>query len=207
MTSLAFEFSTDRRAVAIARDGLILAQSLLERVRETPLPSLVDRVLKEGGLQPRQIDRLVVGLGPGSYTGVRLAISFVQGWHLGLGTEVVGLSSLEALAAASEYLEGRTLLAVDAQRGEYAVARAESGRLTEPPLLCSLDDIKAQMGLGLRVAGPDLGITLPGAVALHPKATWLAVMADQCAPTPPERLAPVYLREAAFVKAPTPRSL
>ncbi len=207
MTSLAFEFSTDRRTVAIARDGLILAQSLLERVRETPLPSLVDQVLKEGGLQPIQIDRLVVGLGPGSYTGVRLAISFVQGWHLGQGTAVVGLSSLEALAAAAKHLDGRTLLAVDAQRGEYAVAMTESGHLTEPPRLCSLDDIKAQMGLGLRVAGPDLGITLPGAVALHPEATWLAVMADQCAPTPPERLAPVYLREAAFVKAPTPRSL
>ncbi|MBM3902149.1 MAG: tRNA (adenosine(37)-N6)-threonylcarbamoyltransferase complex dimerization subunit type 1 TsaB [Verrucomicrobia bacterium] len=207
MTSLAFEFSTDRRTIAIARDGLLLAQSLLERVRETPLAALVDRVLSESGLQPREIDRLVVGLGPGSYTGVRLAISLAQGWHLGLRTEVVGLSSLEALAAASEHLEGRTLLAVDAQRGEYAVARAESGRLMEPPRLCCLDDIKAQMGLGLRVAGPDLGLALPGVVALHPEATWLAVMADQCAPTAPERLAPVYLREAAFVKAPAPRSL
>ena len=205
MTSLAFEFSSDRRTVAIARDGKILAHTTLERVRETPLPSLVAKTLADCGVQPEGIDRLVVGLGPGSYTGVRLAISFVQGWHLGRGTPVVAVSSLEALASAAQHLQGCTLLAVDAQRGEYAVARAESGRLLEPPRLCSLDDIKSQMGSGLRVAGPDLGPALPDAIALHPEATWLALEADRRTPTPPEELAPVYLREASFVKAPAPR--
>lgn len=207
MTSLAFEFSSDRRTVAIARDGKILAHTTLERVRETPLPSLVAKTLADCGVQPEGIDRLVVGLGPGSYTGVRLAISFVQGWHLGQGTPVVAVSSLEALAAAAQQLQGCTLLAVDAQRGEYAVARAESGRLLEPPRLCSLDDIKSRMGSGLRVAGPDLGTALPDAIALHPEATWLALEADRRTPTPPEELAPVYLREASFVKAPAPRSV
>jgi tRNA threonylcarbamoyladenosine biosynthesis protein TsaB len=206
MTSLAFEFSSDRRTVAIARGGRILSCTTLERVRETPLPSLVAQVLTDAKVQSQDIDRLVVGLGPGSYTGVRLAISFAQGWHLGLGTPVVGISSLDALAAAAQDLAGVTLLAVDAQRGEYAVARAEGGRLTEPPRLCSLDDIKTQMGLGLRVAGPDLGPSVPGAIALHPEATWLSLQSDQHMPTPPEHLAPVYLREASFVKAPTPRS-
>lgn len=206
MTSLAFEFSSDRRTVAIARDGRILSRTTLERVRETPLPSLVARVLTDARVQCHDVDQLVVGLGPGSYTGVRLAISFAQGWHLGRGTPVVGISSLDALAAAAKDLEGVTLLAVDAQRGEYAVARAESGRLLEPPRLSSSDDIKAQMGLGLRVGGPDLGPGLPGAMALHPEATWLALEADRRASTPPEQLAPVYLREACFVKAPAPRS-
>ena len=205
MTSLAFEFSSDRRTVAVARNGQLLAQSTLERLRETPLPSLVSSVLTEAGVQPRGIDRLVVGLGPGSYTGVRLAISFAQGWHLGLGAPVVGISSLEALAATAGQIGGVTLLAVDAQRGEYAVAKAESGRLLEPPRLCSLDDIKTQMGTGLRVAGPDLGRSLPDAIALHPEAAWLAHQADQHEPSPPEQLAAVYLREASFVKAPTPR--
>ena len=205
MTSLAFEFSSDRRTVAIARDGRILGHTTLERVRETPLPSLVDTVLVECGIQPGDIDRLVVGLGPGSYTGVRLAISFAQGWHLGFETPVVGIPSLEALAAA-QHLEGVTLLAVDAQRGEYAVAKAESGRLLEPPRLCSLDELKAQIGLGLRVAGPDLGPALPGAIELYPEATWLALQADRRDSVAPETLTPVYLREASFVKAPTPRS-
>lgn len=205
MTSLAFEFSTDRRTVAIAREGSILAHTTLERVRETPLPSLVSKVLTDAGVQPRDIDRLVVGLGPGSYTGVRLAISFAQGWHLGMGTPVIGIPSLEALAAAAKGLQGCTLLAVDAQRGEYAVARTEAGHLLEPPRLCSLDAIKTQMGLGLQVAGPDLGPALPDAIVLHPKATWLSLQADQHEPMSPEQLTPVYLREAAFVKAPTPR--
>ena len=82
-----------------------------------------------------------------------------------------------------------------------------SGRLLEPPRLCSLDDIKSQMGSGLRVAGPDLGPALPDAIALHPEATWLALEAERRTPTPPEDLAPVYLREASFVKAPAPRSV
>lgn len=206
MTSLAFEFSSDRRTVAVARERHVLAQTTLERVRETPLPSLVSRVLAEAGVHPRDVDRLVVGLGPGSYTGVRLAISFAQGWHLGLGTPVVGIPSLAALAAAAEHLEGVTLLAVDAQRGEYAVARTEAGRLLESPRLCSLDDIKTEMGQGLRVAGPDLGPALSDAMVLHPEARWLSLHEDGYAPTPPEELAAVYLREAAFVKAPTPRS-
>lgn len=206
MTSLAFEFSSDRRSVAIARDGQILGQTTLERVRETPLPSLVDTVLTGCGIQPRDIDRLVVGLGPGSYTGVRLAISFAQGWNLGLGTPVIGISSLESVAASARHFEGVTLLAVDAQRGEYAVAKSEGGRLLEPARLCSLDELKAQMKLGLRVAGPDLGPSLAGAIGLHPEATWLALQSDRRDPVAPETLAPVYLREASFVKAPTPRS-
>ena len=124
MTILGLEFSSERRGVALVRDGCVLAEKSQSEGRHTLAIRMIDAVLREAGVARGELDAIAVGLGPGSYTGVRLSISVAQGWQLATGIQVAGISSLSALAAGLE-LEERVVLAVEAQRGP--AGRAELG--------------------------------------------------------------------------------
>ena len=90
-------------------------------------------MLREAGLEREQIEVIAVGLGPGSYTGIRVAISIAQGWQLARGVKLLGVSSAECLAAQAqaEKIFGRVNVVIDAQRNEFYLAAYEisSGRL------------------------------------------------------------------------------
>jgi len=64
---------------------------------------------------------IAVGLGPGSYTGVRAAIALAQGWQLAREIKLLGVSSVEAIAvqAQAEKIFGRVNVVMDAQRNEF----------------------------------------------------------------------------------------
>lgn len=205
MTSLALEFSTDRRSAAVAVDGRLLAEVHHQGVLHTPRFQLVQSALEQAGVSRHDIGRLVIGLGPGSYTGIRMAISMAQGWQLGTGVATVGCPSLEALAVETRGCVGPILLAVDAQRGEFATAVAEDGQVRGPTELQSLDVLRQRQAAGWTIVGPEIAGSLPGAVTLFPRAATLAVAAAEWVAVPAERLAPIYLRDASFVKAPPPR--
>ena len=70
---------------------------------------------------------IAVGLGPGSYTGIRVAISMAQGWQLARGVKLLGVSSAECLAAQAqaEKIFGRVNVVIDAQRNEFYLATYE----------------------------------------------------------------------------------
>ncbi len=207
MTVLALEFSSDRRNVALVRDGELLAEAVHEVTRSTPVFALIADVLERARVAREAIECVAVGIGPGSYTGVRLAISVAQGWQLATGARVAGVSSFDSLAhvAAAAGLE-RVLLGVDAQRQEFAVAFAEGGHAVPPLRLASLAELKSHLADGGVVAGPEIPRLLGGGVELFPSAVVTAQLAESRAEfVPAETLAPVYLREAAFVKAPPPR--
>jgi tRNA threonylcarbamoyladenosine biosynthesis protein TsaB len=155
-------------------------------------------------VEREDVGQLVVGVGPGSYTGVRIAISAAQGWQLATGATCVGVNSLENLARS---VTDRILLAVDAQRGEFASAWAEAGRLLEPIRLRSKDELLGRLGQGEWVGGPDLERLLPGARPLFPTAAGALALAVNAVAVPAETLAPSYLREASFVKAPPTREI
>lgn len=206
MTILALEFSSDRRGVAVARDGAVLSRVIHEETRETPIFALIARALAEAGVDRGEVGRLAVGLGPGSYTGIRLAISVAQGWQLGTGVETVGVGSLDTMAAVANEPED-WLLAVDSQRNEYAVVEAAGGRLTGAIRLMSLMEVKVRLARHGRVAGPDAVLIEAGARPLFPDAAMLAQLAADRPSVPAETLTPVYLREASFTKAPPVRTL
>jgi tRNA threonylcarbamoyl adenosine modification protein YeaZ len=63
---------------------------------------LVEEALRQARCEREEIETIAVGLGPGSYTGIRGAIALAQGWQLGRGVNVIGLSSVECLAAGAE---------------------------------------------------------------------------------------------------------
>src|SRR5882672_5700400 len=128
MTILALEFSSEQRSVALARDGIVLSEAI-ERSggRTTNAFGLIEKALAQAKILREEIEVIAVGLGPGSYTGIRGAIALAQGWQLARGIKLLGVSSAEVLAAQAqaEKFFGRVNVVIDAQRGEFYLATWE----------------------------------------------------------------------------------
>ncbi len=137
------------------------------------LLGLVDEALRQAGWERDQIERIAVGVGPGSFTGVRVAIATAQGLMLGLQVDGVGVGSLRALAMGWEASDLRSRIVVrDARRDEYFVAAyAADGRELLPPCTVAQSDIQSfikqlilerpelssHIVLGTRLDGLDCG--------------------------------------------------
>ena len=117
MLILAFDTATDVAASALLDDDEVLgerwssARTLLEDV---------DALLRQASARPTDLDALVVGTGPGSFTGTRIGLAAARGLALALGIKGSGVSTLDALAAGAE----GSLPVIDARRGEVFVAGA-----------------------------------------------------------------------------------
>src|SRR5438093_12137718 len=129
MKILALEFSTDHRSVAVVEDDQVRGRARETGTRERRALGLVESALREAGLEREQVECLAVGLGPGSYSGIRSAIALAQGWQLARGTKLIGISSVEGLAAQAqrERIFGRVNIVIDAQRNEFYLASYEIG--------------------------------------------------------------------------------
>jgi tRNA threonylcarbamoyladenosine biosynthesis protein TsaB len=96
MLTLAFDTATQAATSALVDDGEVLG----ERVsRAQVLLEDVDALLRQGGAHPRDLDAVVVGVGPGSFTGVRIGLAAARGLALSLDLPGAGVSTLAALAA------------------------------------------------------------------------------------------------------------
>jgi tRNA threonylcarbamoyl adenosine modification protein YeaZ len=219
MKILALDFSTSQRSVAVVQplNGTVTAfQSEVVEVggRSTKTFSMIDRALAEAHLEREDIKCVAVGLGPGSYTGIRAAIAIAQGWQFARGIVLQGISSVEVLAAQahSEGVRGDVHIVVDAQRGEFYCATwhlSKAGRLeTEPLHIVPRGHIESLLAAGSQVFGPDLKRAFPRAGDLFPGALRLGQLAlGRSESLRGEQLVPVYLRETTFVKAPPPRQI
>ncbi len=115
MLVLAFDTATDVATSALVEDGRVLG----ERVGTARgLVGDVDELLAGEDATAADLDALVVGTGPGSFTSTRIGIAFARGLALGLDVQGVGVSTLDALAAAHPHARP----VVDARRGEVFVA-------------------------------------------------------------------------------------
>src|SRR5437016_5420085 len=95
---LAFDTATPVATSALLREGGVLG----ERVsRAAAVLADADELLRGAGFAPGDLDALVVGTGPGSFTGIRIGLAAARGLALALGIPVAGVSTLAALAAAS----------------------------------------------------------------------------------------------------------
>ncbi|MBI3316229.1 MAG: tRNA (adenosine(37)-N6)-threonylcarbamoyltransferase complex dimerization subunit type 1 TsaB [Candidatus Omnitrophica bacterium] len=90
---------------------------------------VIDRLFKKSGLKPAQVDGLAVGLGPGSFTGLRVGVTVTKVLGYALRKKVVGVSSLEAMAYAVKDFEGKIAVVLDAKRGNlYAALYEKKGK-------------------------------------------------------------------------------
>lgn len=97
---LCIETGTDICSVGLARDGelISLRESDQGRDHAKRLGVFVDELLRETGVMPDELDAVAVGKGPGSYTGLRIGVSFAKGLCYGLQIPLVAVCSLDALA-------------------------------------------------------------------------------------------------------------
>ncbi len=154
MRILAIDTATWRCSVALVEDGRVLA----ERGERTTsnhagtLPRLVDETLRAAGTTLLADDALAVTIGPGSFTGLRIALGFAKGLAYAGGHRLVGVPTLDALALVAPPQEGRLCAVLDARKREvYAGVYDGTGgalsRLGEPVAI-------AAETLASRLGGP-----------------------------------------------------
>ena len=209
MTILALEFSSDRRSVALARDGVVLAEAVEQTGgRATNAIGLIEQVLAAGRIAREEIEVVAVGLGPGSYTGIRAAIAVAQGWQLATGAKTLGVRSVDAVAAQAqaEKIFGAVNVVADAQRGEFYLSTWEissaSCREMEPLKIIGAAAVAEKRAAGEVCVGPV------AAKIIFPCAAAVARLAGERTDfVAGEALEPVYLRAVSFVKAPPSREV
>jgi len=174
--------------------------------------AMIQSALEAAGVDGREIECIGIGLGPGSYTGIRAGIALAQGWQLARNLKLLGISSVEAIAAQarSDGLRGAVNVVVDAQRGEFYLATWElsdaSARETQPLRIVGRDAIESLSAGGGLLIGPEVTKWFPAGRTIHPRASNLASLAATRADfVTGDKLEPIYLRETTFVKAPPPR--
>jgi tRNA threonylcarbamoyladenosine biosynthesis protein TsaB len=214
MKILALEFSSGQRSVAVldATRVSLAAAEVIESGERGPF-SMIEEALCQAGLDREQIQCIAIGLGPGSYTGIRSSIAIAQGWQLASKVQLLGIGSDEIIAeqCREEGLIGPVSVLIDAQRNEFYVGTFSiaSDQITsvEPLRLISEQGAQSLAQSDTFVAGPDAK-KLPGTRLIYPRAATLARMASgRNNFVSGEELTPIYLRATTFVKAPPPRVL
>lgn len=217
MMILAVEFSTERRSVALldARSAgcPLPVVSAEENARSVTAVQMTERVLAQAGVERERIQCLAVSLGPGSYAGVRGAITLAQGWQLARGISVLGLSVTDCLAAqmAARGHTGDLAIAIDAQRKEFYLAGYQiSGGIAQllmPLRIVPQAEVEAKVRQGVTVVGPQLERFFPEARSLFPDAGMLVTLAaGRTDFVSAQTLEPIYLRSPDFVKVTAQRS-
>lgn len=185
MLILAFDTATDVATSALVSDGEVLGERSSHAVT---LLEDVDALLRQAGAHTRDLEALAVGIGPGSFTGVRIGLSTARGLALGLGIPVAGVSTLDALAQGAP----GALPVIDARRREVFVPGAvlpPSDLEVEPGRLCVGSGALRYRDL-LEAKGADIP---PDADERHlPRARFHAQLAREFGPA--EDVEPLYLR-------------
>lgn len=134
MLILAFDTSGDVCSVALAGgdDGERIVTEYAfrhERRLTERLPHIIQFVLSDAGYTLNDVEGFVVGLGPGSFTGVRIGVTMAKSFALATGKPLVGVSSLDAVAAALVHVEMPVIVAVQTRRDYSIVAFYRRGEI------------------------------------------------------------------------------
>jgi len=192
MATLAIETSTARGSVAVWSGGeLIFNESFAaERRHSAALFSALERA--RGAVS--RIEQIAVGLGPGSYAGVRIAIAAGMGLQLALGARLVGIPSVAVLETGSPNF----LVAGDARRDMFYFAAIDSGACIDGPRLASENEVRLavdQFGTWPFYMSEKLAAFPTGTIAFPSAAVLARQAAEERSIVQTDDLDPIYLRE------------
>jgi tRNA threonylcarbamoyladenosine biosynthesis protein TsaB len=210
---LGFDTSTAATSVCLLRDDgeAFEVTPSDERLFEPPghareLMPAVARVMERAGLDYGQLDAIAVGVGPGTFTGLRIGVTSARALAHGTDLPLHPVSSLAALAEGIE--ADLRLPLIDAKRGELFGALFRDGEELWPPFAATPEEVAGRVGEGsltamavgdgslrfrevLEAAGIEIGPAGAHAVrALH-----VCRLASRVPASPPETVFPHYLRE------------
>jgi tRNA threonylcarbamoyladenosine biosynthesis protein TsaB len=180
---LCIETGTDVCSVGLVKDGrLILRESVDERDHARRVAVFTEEVLASAGIAASDLSAVAVSKGPGSYTGLRIGVSFAKGLCYGLGIPLIGVGSLESLcevainslpsALADGQREGSPLLIpmIDARRMEvYGQVFDAAGKALTAPEAWIVDEGSLS---GWRERGSDVYIFGSGAAKCREVLPW-----------------------------------
>jgi tRNA threonylcarbamoyladenosine biosynthesis protein TsaB len=217
---LAVDTTTEKESVAVADDGVVRGEIHLVVTDEHSrrLVPAIAFLLESLGIPRQGIDGYAVTTGPGSFTGLRVGLSTVQGLALATGAPCLGVSALDVLAERMRGAAPRLVAVVDAYRGQVfgaiydGEARLLLGPVAEPPerFVERVDGPAAWLGNAVERHRDVIVRARPDAV-FPARGLFLAgTLARLAAPrlaagegVPPRELRPQYLREADIRKSGT----
>jgi tRNA threonylcarbamoyl adenosine modification protein YeaZ len=126
------------------------------------LMAVIDQALADAGKDLPSVDRVAVVIGPGSFTGIRVGVAAARGFALSLGIECVGVTTLEALAAAylADHPDKPVVVAMDAKRDEiYAQTFSAEGTALNEAAALSADQVRGLV--------PDAAAGVTGSWSSH----------------------------------------
>lgn len=200
MIILALETSTRQASLAVWRDGEVVREWSF--CSERSHNSLLFAPLREAWAVAKP-DLMVVGTGPGSYAGVRVALAAALGVSLAKNVPLLGWPSLTAHALAAD-----GLMVGDARRGGFFLAELVGARLQGEPEIMTLEALARRLG-GRSAWTFDEVPCLPEVLTIKPSAGWLARRVAALSEAERSLLAgvtpePLYLRPP-FITTPRPR--
>jgi tRNA threonylcarbamoyladenosine biosynthesis protein TsaB len=134
MRILAIDTTTKFLTLAIYDNGRVAEYNLEtgNKLSSLLVPT-IKRALEALGLNPGDIDYFAAGIGPGSFTGIRLGLSAIKGFSLALDKPIIGVATLDALAMNAPLSDKKIITAIDAKRGLVysCVYKYKDGKLTK----------------------------------------------------------------------------
>ena len=183
MKIAAFDTSSKALTLAILEDETLLAQMTLniKKNHSITLTPAIDFLMNSLDMKPTDLDRIVVAQGPGSYTGLRMAVATAKTLAHTLKIELVGVSSL--LALVPEQVEGLVIPVMDARRNNVYAGFYQSGQSVRPEAHLPLAEV-------LEIAGvADQPVTFVGETAVFAEQIEAALPGVSVQPTLPDAAA------------------
>jgi tRNA threonylcarbamoyladenosine biosynthesis protein TsaB len=203
--------------VATALDGTIIASRILSEARRhaRDLAPAVGEMLRDAGWQPAEVSHVIVGLGPGSYTGLRVGIMSAKIFSYATKAVLIGVPTFETLAAAAFAEVDSVMVLADAQQNRvyhqcFGKSEADQPVELSPLRVLTTDELDTGSWPVSAVTGPGLyklARALPPALRPMPAPLWQAqpetllrlglarIAAGRI--DDPYRLLPIYLRPSA----------
>ena len=155
MYILAIDTSTDVCSVAILKDGEVLRE-ISQKVKtghSGTILQIIDNLFRNSGVNKKDINLIATGLGPGSFTGIRIGIATAKGLAAAINCEIRGVSTLYAVAANAPESDLHIMPVLDARKGEIYCALYDNKRLRlSPPVNIEPAQVKGM------ITGPTLFI-------------------------------------------------
>ena len=180
MKIAAFDTSSKALTLAILEDETLLAQMTLniKKNHSITLMPAIDFLMNSLDMKPTDLDRIVVAQGPGSYTGLRMAVATAKTLAHTLKIELVGVSSL--LALVPEQVEGLVIPVMDARRNNVYAGFYQSGQSVRPEAHLPLAEV-------LEIAGAaNQPVTFVGETAVFAEQIEAALPGVSVQPTLPD---------------------